>query len=97
MKFSVAAITAFATAALAIPQWGNWGCPQDQCISQDDANRLVDRFISVLGHYDSDIGDAATTANAILADSYREISDSILSLEGLPVSYRGLFGVSSRN
>lgn len=90
MKVSIAAVAAFATAALANPRWGNWGGHQGgypgKCISQADANQLVDRFISVLGHYDSDLGDSATTANAILADNYSEISDSILSLTGEPVS-----------
>lgn len=54
------------------------------CIPQADAESLVDKYISILTH--SDITTANATAQAILADDYQEISDSILSLEGQPVS-----------
>lgn len=87
MKFTqITATLALAASAIASPTWPSWnGCPSDNCISQTDAETLVKRFIGVLSHEGSDLGNASVTANAILADNYKEISDSILSLEGLPV------------
>ena len=55
------------------------------CLSQAFAEKIVAEYASILGHYDSDLGSPNVTANAILSDSYEEISDSILSLEGLPL------------
>lgn len=56
------------------------------CLSKDTATTLVNRYIGVLSHNGSDLGNANTTAQAILDDNYEEVSDSILSLEGQPVS-----------
>jgi hypothetical protein len=56
-----------------------------KCIQQWEANDIVAQFISILQHYD--VPAANVTAQALLADNFQEISDSILSLEGQPVSF----------
>lgn len=78
MKFTTvaAATLALATSAFAAPTWSN-------CLAQSEAESIVNRYISILTH--SDIQTANATAQALLADDYEEISDSILSLEGQPV------------
>jgi hypothetical protein len=58
---------------------------QDECLCQSDAEQIVTEYIAILSHTWSDLGDAYTTAQALLDDNYQEISDSVLSLEGLPV------------
>lgn len=93
MRFSfVAATLALASSALAGPlaardnSWGNWGngnCASN-CLSQATAESIVNQYISILAHTDATAANA--TAQALLADDYQEISDSILSLEGQPVS-----------
>ena len=55
------------------------------CISQYTADTLVSEYIGVLSHQDTDLGTPNQTAQAILDDNYSETSDSILSLEGLPL------------
>lgn len=52
-------------------------------LSQAFAEDVVAKFITILSH--SDVATANATAQALLADGYSEISDSILSLEGQPV------------
>jgi len=79
----VATALGLAAAVFAAPQ---------ACLTQRQANRLVNRFIGILDHQGSDLGDANATAQALIADDYQEISDSILSLEGAPVSAAVLFG-----
>jgi len=61
------------------------GLPRCGCdaLSQDFADDVVAKFITILDH--SDVATANATAQALLADGYQEISDSILSLEGQPV------------
>jgi hypothetical protein len=58
---------------------------QDECLCQSDAEKIVTEYIAILSHTWSDLGDANATAQALLDDNYQEISDSVLSLEGLPV------------
>ena len=73
------------TAAIAIPKRDR------HCLCQEDAETIVADFIGILDHQGSGLGDANTTAQALLDDSYQEISDSILSLEGLPVRQHNPF------
>lgn len=54
------------------------------CLTQSEAESIVDQYTSILSH--SDVTSANATAQALLDDNYTEISDSILSLEGQPVS-----------
>lgn len=79
MKFSLIAAAALglASSAFAAPAWGN-------CLAQSAAEDIVNQYITILSH--PDISAANATAQALLADDYQEISDSILSLEGQPVS-----------
>jgi hypothetical protein len=74
-----------AAAASTIPKRGSgW---QD-CLSQHTANKIVRKFITILQHLD--VPAANQTAQALLADDFQEISDSILSLQGQPVSNQGI-------
>lgn len=59
--------------------------PRNNCggLSQAFAEDVVAKFITILNHPDPVAANA--TAQALLADGYTEISDSILSLEGQPV------------
>lgn len=75
-----------ATAAV-LPRGGCEG------LSQEFAEGVVAQFISILSH--SDVATANATAQALLADGYTEISDSILSLEGQPVRHHWQRTVSS--
>lgn len=68
--------TAFAAAAPP-PSYGG------KCISQQEGEAWLQKFIGVLGKTDPN---AQTTANKIIADNFVEYSNSILSLQGLPVS-----------
>ena len=68
------------------------------CLCQEDAETIVADFIGILDHQGSGLGDANATAQALLDDSYQEISDSILSLEGLPVGqHNASFGMLADN
>lgn len=53
-------------------------------LSPDKAGMIVTNFISILSH--ENLTQAKVTAEGLLADNFTEVSDSILSLEGLPVS-----------
>jgi hypothetical protein len=81
MRFStIIALVAFVViAAIASPV-------HEQCRHPSDAETIVARYIAILSHGSSDLGDANATAQALLDDRYTEISDSVLSLKGLPVS-----------
>lgn len=80
MKFAICLASFMAvTAAVAIPR------RDEYCLCQEEAETIVADFIGVLDHQGSGLGDANATAQALLDDSYQEISDSILSLEGQPV------------
>lgn len=63
------------------------GLPRGDCdsygLSQEFAEDVVAKFITILEHQDAAAANA--TAQALLAEGYKEISDSILSLEGQPV------------
>lgn len=80
--FTVLATLVAASAAIALPKVQR---RTGECLSQADAETLVDQYASVLAHL-PDTATANATAQSILADDYDEISDSILSLEGQPVS-----------
>ena len=74
----VASVTALAT-----PKHGD----HSGCLSQDQAESIVNQYISILSHT-PDVASANATAQALLDPNYTETSDSILSLEGQPVSPR---------
>ncbi|WPH02386.1 Hypothetical protein R9X50_00524900 [Acrodontium crateriforme] len=85
----LAAAFAFASAGHALPQptssttisWWPWS----QCISQSAAEQFVQRFSGILSGKGSDLGDKVATANALVADSFQEVSDSINSLAMKPL------------
>ena len=81
--FTLAASFLAVASASALPErrWNNWG--KNKCLSQDQANSIVSQFIVGLTH--PDVPAANATLQALLADDFKETSDSILSLEGLPV------------
>ncbi|KIW19501.1 hypothetical protein PV08_00073 [Exophiala spinifera] len=88
MKFlGVVTSLALASTAVAAPGWTPWqqgGKPQgpSSCLTQNDANDIVNKFISVLDHPDVDASNA--TAQALIADGFFEKSDSINLLAGFP-------------
>ncbi|KIX95415.1 uncharacterized protein Z520_08932 [Fonsecaea multimorphosa CBS 102226] len=53
------------------------------CLSQTEAESIVNQYISILEH--TDVAAANATAQSLLDANYTETSDSILSLEGLPL------------
>ncbi len=99
MKFLGVAVAslAMASTAMAGPQWGDWSdsaaaatvtsgpasCPTDSCLQQSDAEEVVAKFISIVDH--PDVAKANATAQAFLADTFFEESDSIDTLAGFPV------------
>lgn len=85
MKFLtyLTSVVAVATAA-AVPN--RRGQEWQNCLSQAEAENLVGQYMSILEHSPSPQA-ANATAQALLDNNYQEISDSILSLEGLPVSH----------
>jgi hypothetical protein len=99
MKYLVAAASlALASAVSAAPSWADWAssssssdtvtcpdvvCPTDSCLQQSDAEDIVSKFITIIQHKDIDV--ANVTAQALLADSFFEKSDSIDILAGIPV------------
>ena len=80
--FTLFAALVATTSASAIPE-KRWGWPK--CLSQSFADKTIAQFITILQH--PDIPAANATAQALLDSSFKETSDSILSLEGLPVCY----------
>lgn len=82
MKFATifASALANATAAANAPQ------KSVRCLCPSEAEQTVQRLIGILTHKGSDLGDDNSTAEALLADSFYEVSDSILALQKLPVS-----------
>lgn len=91
MKFSLIAATfTLASAVTAAPTLGSWtdwlngGSNKQKCLTQDAANAVIGKFISVLQH--TNVAAANATAQALFSNDYTEVSDSILSLEGQPVS-----------
>lgn len=57
------------------------------CISEQEAEIFVRRFISILNRGTSDLGNATETAEDIIAEGFTVISNSILSLEGTLVRW----------
>ena len=86
MKFTItlAAVAAFASAAYAAPSYFP-GCSKHKCLTQGMADKFVTRFIGVLEHQDTDLGNFTQTMEIMLADDFQEISDSINSLAGFPL------------
>ncbi len=90
MQFlSILAPLALATTAVALPGWGDWHghgpkCPESTCLTQADAETVVDSFIAIIDH--PDVAAANASAQKYLADSFFEKSDSINLLAGYPVS-----------
>ena len=88
MKFSLyASALALASTAIAAPAIEERGL---KCVTLSQAKTIVARFGGVITQQGSDLGDANTTAQAILAGGYTEYSDSVLSLEQAPVRPRSL-------
>jgi hypothetical protein len=90
MRFStiIASMVLTAIAVIASPVQSLQRPGRGQCLHQSDAEKIVTEYIAILSHTSSDLGDANATAQALLDDNYQEISDSVLSLKGLPVSSR---------
>jgi len=86
MQLKALLLTAFAAGALATP-FGppSWWHPRptSTCLTDAAATSLATAFQSMLTNPDRNAANA--TGQAILADSFNETSDSILSLEGQPL------------
>jgi len=79
MKFAtVLSVLASAAAVLAAYPGTDIPCPVF------NATEIIDGYISILEHSPS-VEAANATAQALLSETYEEISDSILTLEGLPL------------
>ena len=78
MRFSIiaTALAILAPTALAAPT---------SCISKSQAQTVLNRFIAIQKHEDSDIGTPQETGEQLLVENYQEISDSILSLMQAPL------------
>jgi len=57
----------------------------DQCITRQEANKLVGYYAAVLDHQGTDLGTPEQTVAAIMVPSYKEYSDSANEQIGLPV------------
>lgn len=55
------------------------------CLTDAHAQTFMNRFISILQHTDTDLGDYITTAQKIITDDFQEISDSINMLANKPL------------
>ena len=64
------------------------------CLSDEQAKSIVDAFKKILTSPDRSV--AKSTADQIIADEFLETSDSVNSLNGLPVSISLPFGFSVR-
>ena len=80
--FTLALSTLLATAAVASPvkKWNEW----ENCLTDAQANYLVQSFKQILS--DPNRTAIVAIAEEIIATDYVEISDSINSLAGYPVS-----------
>ena len=74
---------AFALSALASVAFG--GPAHYNCLSQSEANTLVDRYGAVISQQPSDIGSPVATAQYITNAGYTETSDSANQVLGIPV------------
>ena len=75
MRFNLALAASLASGALAVP-WGKGGGGNGKCLSQSEAETLVNEYAAVIAQQPSDLGSAADTAAAIAAAGYQEQSDS---------------------
>jgi hypothetical protein len=82
---SIAALVALASAGVAKPAKYFPHCSQRKCLTQTMADTFVTRFIGILEHTGSDIGNFTESMEIMLADDFQEISDSINSLAGIPL------------
>ncbi|KAF2861428.1 hypothetical protein K470DRAFT_35519 [Piedraia hortae CBS 480.64] len=90
MKWSLFAICLTASKVLAQPhQWRGY----QHCLSQRQVTDIIDEFVSILKHQDWQGHSPNETAHALIADDYKESSDSILSLMGKPL---GGYATSSK-
>ena len=76
-------LAAIASAA-ASPTEKRWG--YGNCLTDEQANKIVAKFASILEGVDYQGQSPNVTAKQVVAKNYVEYSDSILSLEGDPVS-----------
>jgi hypothetical protein len=77
------------------PSWPTGSaCPTDTCLQQADAEEAVAKFISIVDH--PDVAKSNATAQAFLADTFFEESDSIDTLAGFPVRFPNMICPSSR-
>jgi len=86
MKFiiTLAALAASASAVATTPKYFP-GCSKRRCLTQNMADKFVTRFIGILEHQDTDLGNFTQAMEIVLADDFQEISDSINSLAGIPL------------
>ena len=86
MKFSSLSVVApLVTAAVASPVAGKGWNSVGSCLTQGQAQYLVDQFKIILGSANKT--EVVEVATAVIADGYVETSDSINSLAGYPVSF----------
>ena len=78
MRFSLA----FLAAGIIAPVLA--GCKPSTCLSDDDAQAVIDAFHDILTNPDRQAANA--TAQQVIDTNYQESSDSINSLAGYPVS-----------
>ncbi|EME77670.1 uncharacterized protein MYCFIDRAFT_200130 [Pseudocercospora fijiensis CIRAD86] len=81
MKFSIVASALIFGLAIAAPAADALHWPSI-CLSQPEANAYIQKFIGVFGRIDPN---ARQTGEKILADDFMEYSNSIRSLQDLPV------------
>ncbi|EMF09223.1 uncharacterized protein SEPMUDRAFT_110745 [Sphaerulina musiva SO2202] len=60
-----------------------YGSQGQQCITPEEGQEWLEKFISILSHTTPDIDQ---TANELIADQYLEVSNSIFSLQGKKLS-----------
>ena len=73
------AFALFATTFASPPGYGN-----NRCITQQQAEKAVDKIINIFGHLPNQNA-ANASAQAFLSSDFQEFSDSVLALEGRPV------------
>ena len=81
MKFTLAAAAALVSAVVAAPAYS-----AGSCLSQSDAETIVNRYASIQSLTSSDLGGPKKTARKLLAPEFQETSDSLNELIGIPVS-----------
>lgn len=86
-------LLAAVSCAVPLEERGNgWN---DKCLTQKAATNIVNDFITVLEH--TSVKAANATAQKLFAEAYVETSDSILALQGRPVSGISLVQPSPAN